>query len=226
MNIVPSVARDRALTLVELLVVIAGLAILVCYFVILGAILPEHNARARALRIQCVNNLKYTGQAFDLWAKDHGEKFPMERSQTNGGTMEFTTGPNEWRHFQVMSNELSTPRVLVCPADVRAEVHATNFARFNNSNISYFINLDFSRPSPQVIWSGDRNLTNGTPIRDAVLELTTNSPAAWTAEMHRREGNLLTFDGSVHRVDDVSLRNAIANSGVSTNRVQMPVLTP
>ena len=39
-------------------------------------------------------------------------------------------GADTFRHFQVMSNELSTPRILVCPADDRTV--AVNFARLKN----------------------------------------------------------------------------------------------
>jgi len=210
--------RERGVTLVEFLVVFAVLIVLAIFFLSV----PDRNARARALRVQCINNLKQTGLAFDVWANDHGEQFPMEISQTNGGTIEFTTGANEWRHFQIMSNELSTPKVLFCPAD-NSRLFATNFAFFNNSNLSYFINLDFSHPNPSAIWSGDRNLTNGAPMHDGILEFTTNQPVAWTSEMHKKVGNLLLFDGSVSQVNKEGLRNAVANSGTFTNRFQMPI---
>jgi prepilin-type N-terminal cleavage/methylation domain-containing protein len=212
--------RKRGLTLVELLVIIAIFALMAMLIYPGG-----RQDKARALRVQCVNNLKQTGVAFDTWAKDHGEKFPMEISQTNGGTMEFVTGANEWRHFQIMSNELITPWVLICPAD-NARMRATNFTFLNNSNLSFFINVDYSRPNLHALWSGDRNLTNASPIRDGILELTTNKPAVWTAEMHKKVGNLLLFDGSVQQASEAGLRNAIANSGASTNRLQMPVLAP
>jgi competence protein ComGC len=213
--------RKLGLTLVELLVIIAIVA-----FMAMLVYPGGRQDKARALRIQCVNNLKQTSLTFDVWAGDHGEKFPMEISQTNGGTMEFTTGPNEWRHYQIMSNELFTPKVLICPADDLHTMAATNFAFFNNSNLSFFINLDYSRPSPHALWSGDCNLTNGTPIRDGILELTTNRPTAWTAETHHKAGNLLLFDGSVRQVDQEGLRSAVENSGSSTNRLQMPILSP
>jgi len=223
MQVILCKQRSRGLTLVELCVVIAVIAIFV---LICMSGLSNDRAKARALRIQCVNNLKQTGLAFDVWSSDHGQKFPMEISQTNGGTMEFTVGPNEWRHFQIMSNELRTPNVLICPADDSRLSAASNFSSLRNSNLSYFINLDYSRPNPSAIWSGDRNLTNGTPLHDGILDLTTNRPSAWTAEMHKKVGNLLLFDGSVAQVNETGLLNAVANSGVSTNRLQMPVLGP
>jgi type II secretory pathway pseudopilin PulG len=212
--------RKRGLTLVELLVIIAIVAFMAMLIYPGG-----REDKVRALRVQCINNLKQTGLAFDVWAGDHAEKFPMEISQTNGGTMEFATGPNEWRHFQVMSNELSTPLVLICPAD-EARVRATNFTFFNNSNVSFFINLDYSRPNPHAIWSGDRNITNGALLRDGILELTTNQPATWTAELHEKKGNLLLFDGSVQQASAAGLRSAVENSGSPTNRLQMPVIIP
>ena len=67
----------------------------------------------------------------------------MQVSVTNGGTMELVTdGRNVWPTFQVMSNELSTPRFWFARADTDRR-YATNFAKdFDDSNISYFVNLD------------------------------------------------------------------------------------
>jgi type II secretory pathway pseudopilin PulG len=213
--------RERGLTLVELLVIIGVIAIM-AILVYPGG----QKDKDRALRIQCLNNLKQIGLATRVWEGDNGGKYPWSIPGTNGGTMEFVTSSNEWRHFQVMSNELSTPRVLVCPADVRSHVHATNFTDFNNSNMSFFINLDCSRSNQDAILSGDHNLTNGTPIRNGILELTTNNPVGWTAEMHKNVGNLLLSDGSVQQVSRTGLRDAIVNAHSPTNHLQMPVLTP
>jgi len=181
--------------------------------------------KERALRIQCVSNLKQNGLAFRVWAGDHGDKYPMEISETNGGTMEFLSGPNLFRHFQVMSNELSTPLVLICPAD-NGRVAASNFTFFSNSNVSFFLGLNFSKNDPQAIWTGDRNITNGTPIRNGILELTTNQPPGWTDEIHRRVGNVVLSDGSVQQVSQSGLRGAFVNTHNPTNRLLMPVLAP
>ena len=214
--------KSRGLTLLELCIVLAVLTVVGIFF----AMQPDRNQKARALRLQCVNNLKQISLDFDVWAGDHGGKFPMELSQTNGGTMEFITGPNAWRHFQVMSNELSTPKVLACPADAARPFPATNFATLKNRNLSYFISLDLARPDPQLIWSGDRNLTNGTPIEDGVLELAAEHPAGWTGEMHKRQGNILLGDGSVQQMKEARLRNETQNTRDFTNRLQMPILAP
>jgi hypothetical protein len=153
--------------------------------------------------------------------------YPMHVAGTNGGTMDFITGPNVFRHFQVMSNELSTPFILICPAEYdRNRFVATNFAQLSNSNISYFVGMDANETNPQLILAGDRNLTNGTPIRNGILELTTNAPTGWTAEMHREVGNIALADGSVQQVTTMGLRTAVENTGMATNHLQMPILGP
>jgi prepilin-type processing-associated H-X9-DG protein len=139
--------------------------------------------------------------------------------------MEYITGTNLWRHFQVMSNELSTPKVLTCPSD-RPLMAATNFTFMNNSNISFFFGIDASETNASMMLSGDRNITNGTRVKNGILELTTATPAGWTSEMHNKVGNIALADGSVQQVSITGLRNTVRNTGVATNRLQMPVLTP
>jgi prepilin-type N-terminal cleavage/methylation domain-containing protein len=213
--------RDRGLTLVELLVVIVVLAIFWAY-IFSGA--EFANAKPRALRIQCVNNLQEIGLAERIWAGDHGHKYSFQVAETNGGTMSFITGPNAWRHFQIMSNELSTPKFLLCPADDLRTVAATNFNFLSNSNLSYFVGLDSTEDDPQGLFSGDCNITNGTPIKNGILELTTNRPAGWTGGTHVKVGNVALSDGSVQQLSITGLRQGVANSGAFTNHLQMPVI--
>jgi prepilin-type processing-associated H-X9-DG protein len=78
--------------------------------------------------------------------------------------------------FGVMSNELGTPKILVCPADER-NGH-TNFltapnngygnAGLDNSKISYFLGKDASDSKPQMILAGDRNIY-GVPTYPATM---------------------------------------------------------
>lgn len=213
--------RERGLTLVEVLVIIV-----VITFLYLMLLPMNSGRRARAERIRCVNNLRQIGISFRVWKGDQTVTFPMNVRGTNGGTMEFVTGPNAWRHFQVMSNELSTPKILICPSDASRAIASTNFNFLSNSNLSYFIGLDSSDEEPESILSGDRNITNGTPIQNGIFELSTNNPAGWTAEIHNQVGNLLLSDGSVQQVSRTGLRQAIADTGILTNHLQMPVLTP
>jgi hypothetical protein len=214
--------RARGLTLVEVLVVLGVLAFFFFMFISRRTI-----CGAEPGTIQCVYNLKEIGMAARAWASDHGDKYPFDVSQTNGGAMEFASGPNEFKCFQAMSKELSTPKILFCPAEAkRIRQWTTNFATLDNSNLSYFIGLNAIETDPQTLLFGDRNITNGTPIKNGILELTTNTPAGWTAELHKNVHTLVLSDGSVQQVSQTGLRTTLQNTSAFTNRLLMPILSP
>ncbi len=213
-----SKTTQHGLTLVELLVVIVVIGIFTLALLSNSA---RHD-HPIAYQITCINNLKQVGLATRVWEGDNNDKFPAQVSVTNGGSMEFTTGPNVWRTFQVMSNELSTPKVVTCPSDSRRA--ATNFTAFGNSNVSFFIGVDANEGNPLTILSGDHNITNGMLIRNGLLTLTTNRPSGWTSEVHNKVGNIAFADGSVQQLSIDGLQNAVANTHMETNRLQMPIL--
>lgn len=205
----------RGLTLTEVLVILAILGVL--WLLLIPA---RHGGRAKATRIACVNNLKQVGLAFRIWADQH-EIFPMALSRTNGGTMEFA-GILMERHFQVMSNELSIPKILICPDDRKHRIATNSFAHLDKSNISYFVGVDATSENPQTLLTGDWNITNGTPIRRGLLMLSTNESAGWTRDVHNKAGNIALTDGSVQQLSSPGLREAIAHTGIITNRLAIP----
>jgi prepilin-type N-terminal cleavage/methylation domain-containing protein len=214
--------RNYGLTLVEILVVVFILAILV------AMILP-YLARAKTRSgISCVNNLKQIGLAYRIWAGDNGDKFPMDVSVTNGGTMEIFAKGSQFQNFVflnylAMTNELSTPKILTCPADPNVIV-ATNFSTsFSAKNISYFVGLDADETNPQTLLSGDDNFEiGGAPVQSGLLEFSLNSPIAWSATRHKLNGNLLLSDGSVQQTSQNGLREIVASSHSATNRILIP----
>jgi hypothetical protein len=207
-------------TIIEVLILIAIVLILIVL------LLPAlAGAKAKKLKINCVNNLKQVGLATRVWAGDHSGKYPPQISATDGGSMEFSTGPTVFRHFQVMSNELSTPKILICSIDP-TRVAATNFILLNNSNVSFFFGVEAAETHPASLFAGEYNITNGAPLNDAVLEVTTNRPAGWTRELHKNFGYVVLADGSVMQTTDLILRKVIAKTGLGTNRLQMPILNP
>ena len=126
-----------------------------------------------------------------------------------------------FRHLQVLSNELSTPRILACPSDTRKP--ASGFSVLSDANISYFLGVDAKESAPQVLLAGDRNLmTNGVSVGSGLLELSTNLTVGWTAQMHNNAGNVLFGDGHVDSLTNHRFQEQLINSGVATHRLLVP----
>lgn len=101
-------------------------------------------AKAKAQSIACVNNMKQINLAARIWASDNNDQYPFNVSSTKGGTLEFCERGGDgydrsaYRHFQVMSNELNTPKILVCPGDSSRQA-AAKFDELQSWNVSYQI---------------------------------------------------------------------------------------
>jgi prepilin-type processing-associated H-X9-DG protein len=208
----------EAFTLVELLVVLGVIALTV------ALVLPGMaRAKQKAMRIQCTDNLKQFGLAFRTRAINGGAAFSAEASTNREVALGSTTSGEAFRYFQVMSNGLGNPKLLVCPADTR--VPAKDFGPgFSNANLSYFMSLDAEETYPGMFLSGDRNLTNGLPIQKGILLLTPNRPVGWTRELHDRQGNVGLADGSVQGLTSSRLGSGTVGplAAGMTNRLAMP----
>ena len=216
--------RNQALTLFETIVVIAVLAIA------LAMILPAlAKAKRRSSKLNCASNIKQIGIAFRLWEGDNNDKYPMAVSVTNGGAMELIATGNVAACFQVMSNELSTPKILLCPEDTK-RIAATNFSTgFSGANISYFINADAVETYPQMILDGDDNLlVDGKPVQPGILNLRPGTTIGWTKDRHHGVGNIGMADGSVQQTTSRSLNSAFGSctNGVPTNNAAPRWLIP
>ena len=119
-----------------------------------------------------------------------------------------------------MSNELSNPRVMVCPADVKEA--ATNFSDFDNRNVSYFVDVDASLTNTDGWLCGDRNITNGLPVNRGIMTLATSQLASWTSEMHNRCGNVVMSRASLQQISNRELQETLRTSRGWTNRIALP----
>ena len=208
-----------ALTVIEVLILVAVMSVLVAVFVP-AMHAPRHSQCS--MRINCSNNLKQIGLAFRCWSLDNNDRYPFQVPVTNGGTMELTDTGIASVHFQVMSNELSTPKILLCPVDT-ARTNAYSFGpNLNNWNISYFVGIEAAITNPAAFLCGDRNITNGLPLRGGILDLPANRPVGWTQRIHVNQGNVCFADGSVHQLTTAGLRQGLASTGMPTNCLAMP----
>ena len=215
--------RIGGFTIIEVLVCVVVL------FVLAGLVFSSANKDKRTSpRITCVNYLKQIGLGFRMWSNDHGEKFPWDVSSegTNrGGTKEFTTTGEVWRHFQAISNELATPKILACPVD-KERTRALDFSALNNSHLSYFIGLDANETKPQTILSGDRNLAISSKLLKANVTLTPDASLEWTTSIHDKQGNLGLADGSASQFTGQALKVQVQAASRSATQTTLQFVFP
>jgi hypothetical protein len=209
----------RAMTLVEIMCITVVLSVIVIVVVPWMA-----RPRFQGSRIKCVNNLKNVGLAFRIFATDNSDLFPFQISTNNGGAMELTDIAD---HFRVLSNEISTPKIIICPSDyaTKRRRDATNWISLHRLNISYYVGIDASETNAASILSGDtRFRLNGTNPPPGLSQLRASDSVAYPKKFHPESAgaNILLGDGSVHVIGSKDLPKYLSNSRVPTNRFIVP----
>jgi prepilin-type N-terminal cleavage/methylation domain-containing protein len=204
-------SKRTAFTLIELLVVIAIIAILA------ALLLPAlAKAKARAQRISCISNLKQLGLGFRIYSNDNSERFPWAVAQPDGAKG-FPVNEMFMESYRSASNQLNSPKVLVCPSD-GSKSKAVDFQNFGETNISYALGFNpnalndpaADESKPQTILSGDRN-ANAESWNDPGVNLPT---ATWANSIHVQAGNIGLGDGSAQQVNGLRFAQQIKSAGL------------
>jgi prepilin-type N-terminal cleavage/methylation domain-containing protein/prepilin-type processing-associated H-X9-DG protein len=229
-----------AFTLIELLVVIAIIAILAA--MLLPALAA---AKKKAQRINCVNNLKQVALAFKTWGLDNSDKFPALVSTAEGGCSEFATDTSKAHYsFSILSNEVTTPKLLLCPSDSLGSQAATDFRIASlqpttaKVQLSYAVNIDASDTYSGAPLILDRNVSSATTAATPTL-ITTLQPInsfgalpgfGFTQGMHTGQGNVALADGSVQQYSSARFRSsalaAVTGAGTTSQRIAFPSVNP
>lgn len=211
---------ESAFTFVELL---AGLGTVALLLAVAMPLLASN--RSSSDRAVCQSNLRQIGRAFNMWADDHEGKFPWLTTGFNSNPL----GVNAWYQFYLVSSELQTPRILVCPTDLErspafdwSNSPYTGFTHpsARNLSVSYLVGLG-SLQQPSGFLSADRNVQYTSispgcfvgPWSSGIPSLDWESPTLeWTDKLHNKSGNILLNDGSVMAAGQSDLKSSVKNA--------------
>ncbi|NBV24584.1 MAG: type II secretion system protein [Proteobacteria bacterium] len=221
----------RGITLLEVAMVVAFLGVVAMVLLPFLA-RPRHHGSAR---IKCANNLKQIGLAYKVFANDNDDKFPF---QVSTNTLAYGNITQTWMHFQAMSNECGSARILMCPSDRErlnnicsdfkegTAATALSLSSKGNAAVSFGASLDGDETLPETILATDRNLKTNQWNLDGRLYLAISgaAPAFWTTNLHNSAGNYALSDGSVQQATSATLASQIHRQGITTNRLLLPFL--
>lgn len=203
--------RNRAFTLVEMLVVIGVIGILA------ALIFPALSAaKNRAMRTTCLNNLKQINLGVHMYADDHGDVLTLVGTNTSPDVW---TDYKNWMKSYVGLNGASSPQdtLFTCPADTYyyfeyALIPQGRHSQPQYNYSSYAFNAGNTRAvTGQFPGIAGRKLTSiKNPARTVlVTEFSSLDPYSWHANQKESSGqagasgsrNMMSFvDGHVEYI--------------------------
>jgi hypothetical protein len=126
-------------------------------------------AKEKAQSISCMNNMRQIGLAFQVWSLTYSNHYPFNVTTNAGGTLELCLPENSGYdknaalHLMVLSSQLATPRILICPAD-SSKQPALGFGNLQPLNVSYQV-----RSGPNISIAHPQEVLVVCPIHGHVL---------------------------------------------------------
>ena len=210
------VSAQRGFTKLDLIIVLATtlLAATWIYF--------HFQRQARVSRLSCTSSLKSVGLAFRMFANDHEDEFPCNVAVEAGGTKEVTGPLMAFMQFRSISNELVSPKPLVCSED-KGRIRATNWANFGNSNLSYFVSLSAKEIHPSMLLIGDRTLsTNRSVLTEHKGVIAKETKLSWATRTHKHKGSIALADGSATLMTDSQVQKQSQLSPITPYTLLFP----
>ena len=180
-------------------------------------------------------------------------KWPGSANDNDGrypdASTNITSNTELWKLFQFAQNDISSPRILVCPADTdrfpatdfltdtNSPTYSGSFAHPSKRNLalSYFYAAGADEGSPARILVGDRNLTRdparsdkspGTNFLTGPQRLGSTKEQLkglrFAAKIHDGWGNIAFMDGSAQQLTSGKLRDALGKTGDTNNLIWLP----
>jgi hypothetical protein len=204
--------------------------------------------RSRSQQIVCIDNLRLIGRAVQVWEAENVRVSPWKTVTVPEGTI-----PRDalaYMGFRMLSNELVTPKVLVCPSDAtRIKKIADNWgtsvnggygntAGYGDNATSYTLSYHTFFTEPNSLVSSDRNLRVDASVRSCTFSGLTGffaemrvgaqtTGAGWTNNVHGLVGNILTTDGRVTQTSSNSLKAYLGTlQSTSSDRTSIHLLIP
>ena len=220
MSNTPKARTNHGFTRLDMAAIIAAISLLLFLMLPLLA-----NTRQTSLDAVCNNNLKRIGQAYQMWANDHGDRFPFYVPVQEGGLQGSSNPLQAYQigdQFVILSNELRHVSVLKCPADPRPQARSFNdlLSPSGVTYLSYFLAHGRYGAGSELL-SGDRHVT-GTVTSGQTCTYFQSAgrlpplTAGWNLALHSGMGHLLLTGGEVEFVAPSGLQR-IASQNYQTN---------
>jgi len=222
--------RVQAFTLIELLVVIAIIGI------VAAVLLPVlANAKAKANRVKCVNNLAQIGKAFRGFADSNENRLPWQLTPSKSADIFGAENPKCTQtilSLQAMKLELGGAKLLASPSDGQVAPH-NEIARENWSTydtklgrripceaISYYLIEGADMARPETMLAATRNLSTGDLATAGWVGANEVSPKGIVITgLNSSQGQAVFADGSARQTNnsDIGAEGSVTKAHQSSS---------